>query len=315
MVDLSTAFGQLFIILILAVIGFIAAKAHIIRPEGIDTLGKILLNIAVPGMVIGSVGAINAQEAAEQVPLTFLLAAVQYFLLLGVSFLCNLIFRTPKKDRMLYLFMGTAPNNGFVGLPLIAAVYGEQTIILSSIFILVFNLFVTSLGFWILSRGGDKEMQDAYRFSFKRLINAPLIASIVALALFFAGIHLPPVIQGTLEIAGSLCVPLAMMLIGVFVAGSNVRAVLGEWRLYPINLIRQLLAPLGLLFLLWYVNVSPLVIEVFVMMFAMPTGTMVPTFAAMYDQDVDLAARGTVLSTLCSFVTIPVLMTVMAFYF
>lgn len=72
-------------------------------------------------------------------------------------------------------------------------------------------------------------------------------------------------------------------------------------RLYPFILIRQLLFPVLCYVILQSVMTDQLLIGSFALLFALPTATMTLIFVENAGQDVDLAAKGTVLSTLASF--------------
>ena len=111
--------------------------------------------------------------------------------------------------------------------------------------------------------------------------------------------------------AGGVTSPLAMMLVGLSIADANLGAVLGQPRLWGFILIRFLAVPLAVYVLLAPVVPSALALGIFVVMLAMPTGSMAGPIAATYGQDGELPAQGTIVSTIASFATVPALITVM----
>ena len=124
--------------------------------------------------------------------------------------------------------MSVCSNMGFLGIPVIASVFGDASIILSSIFVMMQGVFLYSLGFMLLSSeegGGEK-------VSWSAIMNPAMVACILAIALFLGGVKLPSVIQGTFDLVGGLTTPLALMLVGVIISQVNVKAVVSEWRLY-----------------------------------------------------------------------------------
>lgn len=142
-----------------------------------------------------------------------------------------------------------------------------------------------------------------------------MIASVVSIVLVLLGFEFPPVAEKGLSMVGNITAPVAMLMVGIIIANARLADVFKEWRLYPFILIRQLIVPAALFLGLNALGIDHLLAGVFVIMFAMPVGSMAPAFAQMMGRDPQLPARGTVLSTLSSFIVVPLLvawMTVMA---
>ena len=143
------------------------------------------------------------------------------------------------------------------------------------------------------------------------MVNVPLVASLIAMVIFFARVPIPVPIMQAASMAGGVTSPLAMMLVGLSIADANLGAVLGQPRLWGFTLIRFLAVPLAVYVLLAPVVPSALALGVFVVMLAMPTGSMAGPIAATYGQDGELPAQGTIVSTIASFAIVPALITVM----
>ncbi|WP_270298601.1 AEC family transporter [Eggerthella sinensis] len=131
------------------------------------------------------------------------------------------------------------------------------------------------------------------------------------MGLLLAGVRLPAVIEGTLDMVGGITAPVAMLLVGVIVANMPLREVATEWRLYPFIVVRQLLVPAALFLALRPLVPDSVVLGLFVIMFAMPVGSMASMFAGQFGRDQALPAKGTVLSTMASFAIIPALVVFM----
>lgn len=94
-------------------------------------------------------------------------------------------------------------------------------------------------------------------------------------------------------------------------ARSPMKNVVKEVRLYPYMIIRQLFLPALFYWGFTALGVSPLLVAVFMLMFAMPAGSMCPTFVAQYNGNAQLAAKATIITTVGSFVFIPLLVAFM----
>lgn len=294
-------------------IGFGLRKLKYMTHEATLPFNSLLIHVALPCMIIGSVANVDVDAIRSQLGPTFLLAFLEFVGLLLISFAVNAILRTPKEQRPVYNFMSVCTNTGFVVLPILQAAYGDQTVVLSGIFVLMCNLFLGSIGVAILesAQSGDYSIRNI-KIGLKTLWNAPLVSCVAALALLFSGIELPAVAQTTLSMMGGVCTPLAMIIVGIVLADESLWNIFANWRMYLYILIRQLAIPALLAVLLAPFIADDLVLATFVIMFAAPAGAMVQAFAQMYDQDMSLAACGTVLTTLACIPIFPILITLLS---
>lgn len=340
MAEISSAISQMIILLIITVVGYVATKLNYLDEHVKTKLSSLILNVTLPCMIVASAGELDASQLGTRVVVIFVLGIVQFFLLLGVAFLFNVLFRVSKEQRSIYYFMSVCTNTSFVGIPVAQALYGDESVLLCSIFIVAMSVLVGSIGIMILVSGQryDGQVSTAHASAqssvgvrhasqdnasqedviswnkiIKSVLNPMTAGAAIALVLVFSGASLPSVVQDSLEIIGSITAPLAMMIVGVIVAHTRIRDVVCEWRLYPYIVIRQLIAPAVLYLMLRMVLDDPgsILLGIFVVMFAMPVGSMVSMFCAAYNRDAILSAKGTVLSTLCSFAIIPLLVTFM----
>ncbi|MGI6220506.1 MAG: AEC family transporter [Coriobacteriales bacterium] len=318
MFSIGGAMSSIVALLLITVLGYIAAKLGYLTDGNKNHIAKLLLNITLPCMIIASMAKMDASEGGAQIGWSIVLAVVLYFVLLGVTWVSNVVLRVPRGQRNLYLFMGTFANMGFVGIAVVAAVVGGGAAFLGSLFCAIQNVFLFSISTGILTSKRSERPGVRGRRSvdvkglIKRIISAPLVASVIAMALFFTGTTLPGPIMQTLDMAGAVTAPLAMMLIGQAIAASNIREMVREWRLYGFTAIRMLVAPIVAWVVLGAMGVDPTVACVFTIMMTMPVGTMVPVLITVYGGDEQLATRGTVMTTVLSFATIPIVLALMS---
>ena len=334
MVDLSGAIQQMVMLFIVAIVGYVAAKLGYLDMETKNKLTRLLLNITLPCMIVASVDGLSLEEAGSLVPWAFALSAAQFFLLLATGVLCCIVLRVPAHQRREYVFMCLCTNTGFIGIPVVAALYGTESVLFSSIFVMVISAFFYSIGLMVIApqsdgsgAAGDSAGDAAggaagakkgrgivavlKAVPWRSIVNPCMVGCLVALALFFAQVELPDLVVDTLDMIGGITSPVALMLVGVIMANVDLKGVVGELRLYPFILIRQLVVPAVLYLVLMAIVPSELLVGVFTIMFAMPVGSMASLFVEMNGGDSELVAKGTILSTACSFVCIPALVAVM----
>lgn len=303
MAEINGALAQMAIMVVIAAVGYIATKVGVFRHDQVSDFTRLIINITLPALLLASV---NTMEGAtlQTMGLAALLALFQFCALVLCALLCNALLRTPREERSIYIFMAICTNTGFIGLPVISAIYGNDSILFSGIFIAVMSFFVYSFGFGVLV---PRKPGEKVSIPWKAMLNPAMVVSIVSIVLVAVRFTFPPVVAEGLSLVGNVTAPLAMLMVGIIVANASLKDVFKEWRLYPFIAIRQLIVP-ALLFLgLNALGIDHLLCGVFVVMFAMPVGSMTSGFAQMMGRDPRLPARGTVLSTLASFIVVPLL--------
>lgn len=318
MAEVLGALGSMLSLIVVTLLGYVAARMGFLTADIRPKLSGLIFNVTLPCTVLASVGRVDSSLGATDITWSFVLGAAIFFVMLAASAVANAVMCTPRAERPLFLFMGVLTNTGFIGFAVLDSIFGGASVFLGSIFIAVSNVFLYSIGVGLL-RSGGKDGHRGQGLSRARLadmardmINAPLVASLVAMVIFFSGAALPgPLAQG-ISMAGNVTSPLAMMLVGLSLADADLRQVLGQGRLWGFTVIRFLVAPLAVYAVLAPLVPSSLALGVFTVLLAMPTGSMAGPIAATYGRDGELPARGTIVATLASFAIVPVIMVVMS---
>ncbi len=308
MEGLFDAISALLALLVITAFGYIAARLGYLNSKVESSFTKILLNVTLPCTIIHSVLEMEGSTDYSMVSEAFVLGVVMFAIMLAAGGLCVLLLRPPKGQRHLYVYLSIFTNLGFVGIAVVSCVYGGGAAFVGSIFMTVVNLFFYTLGIIILKGGVPKG-----GLNLRTVLNMPLLSCLVAMAIFFSGLPLPAFLEQTFSLTGGITAPLAMMLVGYAIAQSNVREVLTDWRMYLFIILRFLLLPCACYAAIHTLVANTLVLNVFTLYMAMPVASLAPMLAMAYGQDSKLPARGTVLSILASFITLPLVMAFMSF--
>lgn len=313
--------GSMASLVIVTLVGYVAARAGFLTSEARPGLSALVFNVTLPCTILASVGEVDGSAGAEQVTWSFVLGAALFFVMLAAAALACLVLRAPRDERPLYLFMGVLTNTGFIGFAVLESLFGGGSVFLGSIFIAVSNLFLYSIGVGVLTSGdaGDKRaggrraapLRDRAAAVLRNVLNVPMVASVVAIATFLSGACLPSPVEQAVDMVGGATSPLAMMLVGLALAEADLGRVLSSWRLWGFAAIRFLLVPAACYLLLVPVVPDALSLGVFVVMLAMPTGSMAAAIASTYGRPGELLSQGTIVSTIASFAIVPALMALM----
>lgn len=290
---------QIFIIFILIGVGFLAAKFEILREEGARQITDLLLIIVIPCVIIMAFQASFEPSLIKNLLIAALLAALTHAAGILIS---KLIFRNEAPDRKMMLVYSTVfYNAGFFSLPLLRALLGETGVLYGSVFVAVFNLFAWTYGIRLMNgeNGASK---------WKTFLNPGIISLLIALALVLFNIRLPDVVQTTLRYITGLHTPLAMIIIGCqfYLMWRNFN--LRDLALWKTVLARNILIPLIMLALIFYLAQDKTLFFASVITASAPTATNTILFATKYRQDVNTAVQTVILTTLLTIISIPLIM-------
>ena len=297
---LDTA-SQIMSLFLIVIVGYVMYKRTVIDDAAIVRYTKMIINISLPSQIItafvSNVGIVSNKEVLT----VFGIAAVAYAIYAVVGVLFVFVTRVPKHQRGTYIFMTMFGNVGFMGFPVITAIFGEEALIYAVIFMVVFNVLVYSIGILLIN---TKENSG---FDIKKLINMPFIAAVLSIILYFANIKLPDMVMTSLNFMGNITTPAAMIILGATVATMPVKELFDEWRVYPFVVVRLAILPLIAIVLMQYVPVSDLIRGTVIVLSATPVATNTTMLAIEYGGDVKLGSKGVFFTTILCMLTIPLI--------
>jgi len=296
---------SLFLIIL---IGVLCGKKNIISDEVNNGLINILLKITLPAMIITSFMNNNDISIKGNTIKAFYLGIMAYFTLMIVSYLLVLVIKGDKK--IIIHFSNLFPNTGYIGLPVLDALFGSEGVIYGSIFIMIFNVFLWTYGVSLFdgSFKSKKSIQELLN-----LIKNPTITSVVlgVLILVF-NIRIPEVLLLSMKSVGGITGPLSMIVVGVILSKSNFKSYLKEWTIYYALAVKLVLLPMIFYLISYYLlDYTSILVKSIIILVALPAGTMTSIFAERYDKEKEYASLIVLLSTLFSIITIPVIVNIL----
>ena len=302
--NISAIISQMAILFIIIAVGYAANKLRVMTADANKLLSKLVVNIAMPCTILSSV--FNGSAAATGLgALYFMLLSLGAFLL---AFLISLplphLLRAPGKDYGLYRFMIMFGNVGFMGFPIIQAIFGPGATFYVTLFNIAFSVLCFSIGIVMVSGKGD-------RINLKLLINPTMVVSILSVVIFYTGLTIPAILTDAVGLVGKMTTPLAMLVIGSTLACIPFKAIFTEFRIYPLAFVKLIAIPV-LTFIVARLFISdPLMLGVLVALAAMPTATNATMLSFEYGGNEQLASQGILLTTVFSVVTIPLLLSLL----
>lgn len=285
---------QICIMFLLIAVGIFLVKKGYLSEQGGKDLGAILLKVVIPCVVIKSYITEYTPERLRELAVSAALAVAALLVAMAVSYV---FFSTRRRIEN---FAASFCNVGFIGIPLVQAVMGEQAVFHLAAFIALLNILQWTYGVLIMT--GDK---DAIKV--KVIISNPVVLAFLGgILLFVLRIPVPQVIVSTLGSIAAMNTPLAMIILGTYVAKMSWKELVSSKSAYLCTLVRLIVVPAATLLVFCLIPGDIKIKEVVLIACCTPVGANIAIFARQYDRDYRLSVVTVCLSTLACIVTIPV---------
>ena len=296
--NLSIVFAKMAMLVLIMLLGYLCARIGITGPEFNQRVTPLMVKVLLPATILNSVLSVPDFSGRELLDYILVMTVMVALQMLPAWFLPRLM-RTRSEDVGATRLVTAFGNVGFVGLPVVAAIFGDEMVFFASLCNIPFNLALYSCSAAQLSPdGGRVRWQD--------VLNAPVIATLLSVVLLLSRVHVPGVLADTISSVSGVTIPLSMLVIGTSLGGISVRSVLTDWRVYVVSAVRLLECPL----LAWLVLrpfAAGALLGISVLMAACPSAMLVTALCLQYDRSDAFASKCIFLSTVLSAVTIPLL--------
>lgn len=305
--DVLFVLRKVLLFVAMCVPSFILQKRNMLPDKSEKGFSAVLLYVGQPLMVLASFqDTLYRSGMIKNMLLALLFSVVGQIILYFLSLL--LFIKKPDCDKTRVLkYATTFSNCGFLGLPLLYAIYGNgasEMIIYLSIYVAVFNLLSWTLGSYILTK------EKKYIKWKNAIFNPPTIALAVALPLFFCGISIgkySPECMRFIEYFDEMVAPLAMIVLGIRLAKADLKKVFTDLDAYIVSAYKLILAPILMLLIMLPFGAEKVVtIPIFFAM-AMPCASSSIVFAEKHDVSPETAATCVMVSTILCVATLPIL--------
>ena len=285
--------------------GFLLGKAKLVQAGHMGSISAILLYLCGPCMFIG---ALTDLDPSPELTLNmFLFLVITFALQVLVIPLIFLVMGQKRKtfEGRMTSIASVMGNAGFFGLPIVKALFPEapEAAAYSCIFCVSMNIIAWTLGIYFLTN-------DRKYISLKAAFWNPTVVSVgfaIILYLLRAREWVPSLLMKSVHSISSISTPLCMIILGVRLSMMEMKSlfthsipwivVLGKMIVFPLlSYLLVLLLPLSGVF-----RASILILS------ATPCASIILNLAEIHQSGRKLAANCTLLTTLVSVITIPLL--------
>ena len=282
----------------LIIIGFILSKLKVISSKAVEKMTFILIWIINPIIIIGQYQTGFSKEKLIQLGISFIFS----FLAMTLGLLIAIKASQDNTERLGIGF----PNSGFIGIPLVSSIIGPHAVFYLSAYLAVFNLYAYTYGIYLITK------KTTY-ISIKKIVRNPgIMAVITGILIFIFSIKLPSSLNIVFDIGTKLNTPLAMIVLGTYIASMDILKLIKDKRIYFISFMKLVGVPLvTLIFFIFFPFVSLEIRQVVLLATCTPVGLTAPLYSQLFGGDYIHAARLVGLSTILSLITIPIFVYIM----
>lgn len=276
--------------------GVIISKAGIIRENNRQVLVRVLMDVAMPMMVLA---AFNKPTSWEEIKASFLVVFIAFIGCVVTGLLGALLWRKqPENKRKVLMYASMFSNAGNAGLPILSLVFGPTGVFYGSMYLIPPRIlqWTVGLGFFVKPEKGGWVKNVA--------LNPMVVTIYIGAVLMATGWQIPGVFGNAISNLGSMTAPISMILIGATLANMNLKMLLDKSVLF-ISALRLILFPLLFAVGLKLLGADEMTMNLCVILLAMPIASNTAAMAERYGGDYVFASACVSVSTLLSVVTVP----------
>lgn len=276
-------------VLLTAGLGYLWARSG--RAFETEFVTRIATYVGVPALAFSALTEVRLSADVLLRTVGLALAAVVLFALVGAAALK--LLRQPVRPMLPSLVL---PNTGNMGLPIVFFAFGDEGLALAIAFTVVIMMLHHTLGAALASG----------RTHPATIARQPVIYALVAaLGFVLTGTPVPPFLANWTALLGGLTIPLMLLALGVSLAKLTVADLPGSAALGVVRVGAGFVVGLGLA---TAIDLPPLAAGVLIIQCSMPTAVFSYLYAARYGGPAVQVAGVVVLSTLISFVSLPLIL-------
>ena len=217
MQNLATVAAQVGVLFALMAVGAVCRRVRLVDEASVKGIVNVLLLVVTPCLIIDSFQRPFDSSMMHGFFWAFAIAVSAH---VAIILFARLFSRGDDRSRPVLRLAMVFSNAGFMGIPLEQAILGAEGVFYGIVYVVVFNFFMWSWGLYEMRGEGD-----GWRSLRPMIVNPGTVGLAIGLPLFFASISLPAILKTPVHLLAELNTPLAMLVIGFYLAGADFRRV------------------------------------------------------------------------------------------
>ncbi|MGC4019072.1 MAG: AEC family transporter [Muricomes sp.] len=298
-------FNQLLKMLIIMLVAFGCYKLKIVNQEGNRALSSLLLMVVNPCLIITAYQVDYDSRLVKGFLIAFGAACAAHIIAIVIARL--LIPEKNNPDYYLDRFGSIYSNCGFIGIPLVHSILGNEGVFYLTAYMAVFNLFSWTHGLSLIKNSFSlKQLKEG-------LLSPMILATLAAMLLFFTQLRIPATVLDSMNYIAGMNTPLAMMVAGVSVAQSDFKKIFSNLHLYWVSFLKLLVVPLAVALFLYLTGIQHDLAYTTLIAAACPASATMTMMSIRYNRNYVYSSEIYSFTTMFSMITIPIIIFVAGF--
>ena len=301
---------QVAILFLLMGVGFFCRRRKILDDSSSKGIVDVLILFVTPMVIVDAFLRPFDPAMMKGLGVAFGAAVLAHVVLISLA--CLLVRHWADGTRRVLRIAAVFSNAGFMGIPLEQAILGDRGVFFGTAYIVVFNLFIWSWGYGVMRneecRMKNEECGERNDGGKRTLfVNPGTVGLTLGMIGFLLPWGVPEVIRTPIHAMAAMNTPLAMIVIGYYLAGAKLGSVLRMRSAHVSAAMRLVVAPLLMTAALYPFRhaLDRDMMLALVIASAAPVAAMVSMFAAKFGRDVDASVGLVSGTTILSIVTMP----------
>lgn len=292
-------FLQVLTLFIFISIGFTLSKMKLVKEEHSKILSNLLVYVFLPCNIIKS---LSTNFTVEYIGNNYKLIIVCFICVVALLVLSHFmtgLFTKDKYEKDVYEYSTLVSNYGYMGYALSEALLGPKGLVSLITFSIPISIYIYTVGYAKLSKN---------KLNFKSLLNPVTISMVIGIILGLSGLQIPAYIVDLLTKSAGCLSPISMILTGIAMSTLPIKKLLCEKKYYFLSIFRIVILPITIGLILTLLSMDD-VAKIAVLLYALPMGLNPIIFARLVDENYEVGAGLTLVSSIMSLITVPLIFT------
>lgn len=300
--QLSVLINQMVIFASLIIIGLLAQKVKLLKDSDVDSMANLVIKILLPAMIVTLIPSGGTRADILGMLPVFICSYIAVAICLTMGWLSSIILRLKQPTKNIHIGVTSFGNGGFIGYPLILAVFPEHAPLMVALYAIVDASTVWTIGAFLASTGNSK-------FDIKKLVTPTTLAVMVGLAILILDLRPSGIVWDTVSAVGGTSKYIALIYIGADIGRKGIKRIFNRPVVFSAVPIKLIISPLLVYFILGATGLMTNVQLVMLTTLSMtPTMVAITMLARTSGSDDDYASGGVIATTIFSVITMPFVM-------
>jgi predicted permease len=289
--------------------GYAARKIGVMGQAAVSELNRFVVYLALPALLFDVMAHASWGDLAQPafIGAFGLACGIVFYLTVGLSLLAGQRLASASIDGLLSSYANTA----YIGFPVLLMFYGKESLVPVTIasILTVCVLFASAIVLIeVASHNERNPLRLARKVGGSLVRNPLLIAPVLGVAYGTTGLGLPAPADAFLKLLGGAASPLALVVIGLFLAEPRPIAAKDTKTAVVLTTVKLLVHPALTCVLAMAFAVPPRLAAMALLLAALPTGTGPFMLAEYYRLPAVVTSAVILMSTIGALITLPILM-------